>query len=77
MGNNYVPAIRQAEIPYEPSYASLSESRHRERQFSYNWPQRGMTFAIKVPLRDPAGPVVPIPLKRIYKRQYWGYTDGL
>ena len=70
-----MPAIQQAEIPYEPSYAS--SSRHHERQFSYDWPDAGMTFAIEVPLRDPAGPVVPIPLKRIYKRQYWGYTDGL
>jgi len=73
MDNNYVPAIRQAEIPYEPAYA-LS-SLHHERQFRYNWPARGMTFAIQVPSRDPTGPVVPIPLKRIYKRQYWGYTD--
>ena len=74
MTKNDLPAIRQAEIPYE---APLSPSRHRERQFRHNWPARGMAFAIKVPLQDPSGPVVPIPLKKIYEYQYWGHTDGL
>ena len=62
-----MPAIQQAEIPYEPAYA-LS-SLHLERQFRCNWPARGMTFAIKVPLRNATPSIVPLIYKPFFRRE--------
>ena len=76
--DNFAPLPRQAEIILPPHPSRMYNS--YDNSYRYNWqPQnswRRMTFAIKVPLRDSPPSVVPIPLRMIYKRQYWGYNDG-
>ena len=72
--------IAKAPPPRQDQRRQFSLSPPRPRQlYQYDWEQpqeaHQMTFAIEVPALH-SGPRVPIPLERIYKRQYWGYTDG-
>ena len=35
-----------------------------------------ISFKVPIPTSNP-GPIVPIELEKIYKHQFWGYTNGL